>query len=551
MQTGDTVILTHAYPLPVIRPTETGRPNFVDRRKFPIHHLLLEEYAMKKYLTKQWSFLWAGVAFGIAQIIYLIGTMIPKWAAGETPKVKPMTVTSDLGKMFRGVEVWLSHTFGFADPQIYGKSTEVGGETISNGGAFYPGIGWIIFGMMIGGLLVAVFERDSRVWVKYSKKMLLTSFIGGIIFSYGTRLAGGCTLNHLLGGVPMMSIHSLVAIVFMSIGGLSAFLLMGKLNLAQNFKHQNTRSYSKAACARGDTMECANYDPDYKPAKRLIFWVSLTFLVIFFGVAVYGGLFAPEFLGHLKDGALKPFNKSIAHEGLAYVVITLIAGIVAGFGMAKSGFGTECALVSAEASSMIKKDEGKFAKMGLPRITRTLFKGLLPLQGVVAAWVITLAGIIFFWGFLGYKHGFSGSVKYQLTAGVPIGALLLGAGAVLLIGCEIRSYMRLGLGYLNTWVGFMGFAIGYLPFTLFYEQHKAFLQNTVMVEKYIWPELFTASHSGQVIIAIIFWLALAWLLVYLIKLGAKNTNTSVNSVINKNTEELQLEIDGLAAKAAD
>ncbi len=503
---------------------------------------------LKKALTKQWSFFWAGVVFGIAQLIYLVGTMIPKWAAGDTPKVKPMTVTSDLGKMFRGVEVWLSHTFGFADPQIYGHSTDVGGQTISSGGAFYPGIGWIIFGMLVGGWLVSRFEKDSRIWVKYSKKMLLTSFIGGIIFSYGTRLAGGCTLNHLLGGVPMMSIHSLVAIVFMSIGGLTAFYLMGKWGLAHNFKHQNTLSYSKAACASGDASECANYDPNYKPTKRIIFWVSLIFIIIFFGVALYGGIFAPDFLGHMKEDVLKPFNKSIAHEGLAYVVITLIAGILAGFGMAKSGFGTECALVSAEASGMIQKDEAKFAKWGLPRITRTLFKGLLPLQGVVAAWVITLAGVIFFWGFLGYKHGFSGSVKYQLTAGVPIGGFLLGGGAVLLIGCEIRSYMRLGLGYLNTWVGFMGFAVGYLPFTLFYKQHKAFLANTVMVEKYYWPQLFTDSHAGQVAIAIVFFFALVGLLYFLVKRGAQDTNTTVSAIINKNTEDLQHDIDAASGK---
>jgi uncharacterized membrane protein YedE/YeeE len=136
-----------------------------------------------------------------------------------------------------------------------------------------------------------------------------------------------------------------------------------------------------------------------------------------------------------------------------------------------------------------------------------------------------------------------GSVKYQLTAGVPIGGFLLGFGAVLLIGCEIRSYMRLGLGYLNTWVGFMGFAVGYLPFTLFYEQHKAFLSNTVMVEKYYWPQLFTDSHTGQVIIAILFLFALVGLLVYLVRKGAANTQTSVSSMMHENTEDLQKEID--------
>ena len=138
---------------------------------------------MKKYLTKQWSFLWAGIVFGIAQMIYFIGTMMPSWLRGSVPKVKPMTVTTDLGKMFRGVEVWLTNLFGATDPQIYGSSKEIGGEIVNSGGASVPGIGWIILGMLIGGWLVGRFEGESRIWVKYSKKMLLVSFIGGIIFS--------------------------------------------------------------------------------------------------------------------------------------------------------------------------------------------------------------------------------------------------------------------------------------------------------------------------------------------------------------------------------
>jgi len=503
---------------------------------------------MKKLLTKQWSFVWAGVAFGVAQIIYFIGTMWPSWAAGKTPKVKPMTVTTDLGKMFRGVEVWLSHTFGFSDPQIYGSSTEIAGEIVNSGGAFIPGVGWIIFGMLVGGWLVSVFEKDSRVWVKYSSKMLLVSFIGGIIFSYGTRLAGGCTLNHLLGGVPMMSIHSLVAIVFMTLGGFSAFMFMGKFGLAHNFKHQNTIDYSKAAFARGDSTEAANYDPNYKPKKRPIFWISLAFLVLFFGVAVYGGLFSPDFLASAKGDKISAFSKGIENKGIFYVLLTIVAGIIAGFGMAKSGFGTECALVSMETGAMLKKNESKFDSWKLPRITKTLFKGLLPIQGVTIAWIITLGAIIIFWGFFGYKHGFTGSVKYQLTAGVPIGGFLLGAGAVLLVGCEIRSYMRLGLGYLNTWVGFMGFAIGYLPFVLYYDEHKAFLKNTVMVEKYFWPELITDNHTGQVIIASLFLVALILFFRYLVKKGAADTNTSPASIMGKNTEDLQIEIDKLEIK---
>lgn len=78
-------------------------------------------------------------------------------------------------------------------------------------------MGWQIIGMAIGGLIVVLLEREPRIWAKYSTKLLLTSFVGGMLFSYGTRLAGGCTLNHLLGGVPMMNIHSTVTLIFMSL----------------------------------------------------------------------------------------------------------------------------------------------------------------------------------------------------------------------------------------------------------------------------------------------------------------------------------------------
>jgi len=474
--------------------------------------------------------------------------MVPSWNQGTAPKVAPMTVTSDLGKMFRAMEVWISNLFGIGDLQIYGSSGLVDGKLVNQGGAFIPGIGWVIVGMIVGGFIASRAEKESRTWAHYSKAMLLTSFVGGIIFSYGTRLAGGCTLNHLLGGVPMMSLHSLVAIVFMTLGGLSAFLLMAKMGLAANFKHQSTLSYSRMSFEKGNTSECADYKPGYKPARNPLLWIGGGFAVLFVVIAVYGAIFEPAYFHSISKKKSILFNKGITHEGWLYAVLITFAGVIAGFGMAKSGFGTECALVSAEASVMIQKNEKKFIDFGIPKITRTLFKGLLPLQGVIVAWIITLGGIILFWGFLGYKHGFTGSIKYQLTAGVPIGGFLLGAGAVLLIGCEIRSYMRLGMGYLNTLVGFIGFAIGYLPFTLFHKEHTSFFKQTLMTPEYTWLELISRSHTVQVILAVIFFFLLIWLLRFVIRQGAKNTLAPVSSIMNKNTEDLQLELDGAVKK---
>lgn len=47
-----------------------------------------------------------------------------------------------------------------------------------------------------------------------------------------------------------------------------------------------------------------------------------------------------------------------------------------------------------------------------------------------------------------------------------LGGPLLGIGAVLMIGCEVRTYARLGLGYSTALAALPGFYLGYLPYTL-------------------------------------------------------------------------------------
>lgn len=495
----------------------------------------------ERILRKQWSFFWAGLIFGVAQIIYMVSLWVGAWGHNKPAISTPITVTTDLGNMFRGMELALVQLFGIADTQLYGMST----DGVASGGAFIPGIGWPIVGMMIGGFLVARFERESREWVKYSTRMLWLSFIGGILFSYGTRLAGGCTLNHLLGGLPMMSIHSTVSVLGMALGGAVAFLIMSRARLAGNFKHQETRSYVCSA----DAGEAALYDPNYRPRRRPIYWVSLAFVVIFFGVAIWGGLFNPEALQHLKKGQMVAFAKSIDASGWLFVTGTLLAGVIGGFAMAKSGFGTECAIVAAETAQSMTRNDSLYARMGVPRITRTLMRGYLPMIGVAASWVVMLAFLWGAWTFFGIKPGFEGGLKEQLTAGSLIGGVLLGAGAVLLIGCEIRSYMRIGLGYLNTWVGFMGFAVGYLPFTLFYEEHIAFQKATLVTETYKWYQLaFPNSIAAQQMMLFAWLVLIAVGLVYLIRLGVRNTGVSRSALLHKSTEELQVNIDDLAAQ---
>ncbi len=546
----------------------------------------------RNLFTKQWSFFWAWVVFGLAQIIYMGGHILASVLKWKTDllnlSVKPITVTTDLGKMFRALEVAFYKLFNLPDYQLYGKAEQLAdGSWISvKWGAFVPGVGWQIIGMAIGGLIVVLLEREPRIWAKYSTKLLLTSFVGGMLFSYGTRLAGGCTLNHLLGGVPMMNIHSTVTLIFMSLWGLLAFLLMSRMGLAQYFKHQETKCYVKHEYEKGNMRDGATYDPNYNPWKRPATWIGIAFTLALFGVAWYAGSKNPEWLRYMSWDDLHAVYKSVAHKGFIYVFFTLLAGIIAGFGMAKSGFGTECALVSVEAASMLRKEEEKWKKYGLPNITFTLFKGLLPLQGVAASWVIVSLFVLITWWFFGMGHGFSSydpegyNYKYFLTIGSVLWWFFLGAGAVLLIGCEIRSYMRLGMLYLNTLIGFIGFAIGYLPFTLYYDAHRKWLYSTIpsYLEKnqiFTWPDLvaywvtgksdfvahkmlaggeidgatYWATHSVALLVAVLWFLALVWILVWTFRVGKKylsDGKIAINEadIVMNNTEELHLKLQG-------
>jgi uncharacterized membrane protein YedE/YeeE len=217
--------------------------------------------------------------------------------------------------------------------------------------------------------------------------------------------------------------------------------------------------------------------------------------------------------------------------------------------MAKSGFGTECALVAAESAGAMARKDAHFARMGVPRITRTLMRGYIPLIGVAASWVVMLSFMLGAWVFFGIKPGFEGGVKEQFTAGNLAGGLLLGMGAVLLIGCEIRSYMRIGLGYLNTWVGFMGFAVGYLPYTLFEREHVAFQEATLITATHKWYQLVFPDNVALQQLMLFGWLVLIVLLVgFLIRKGTRNTGLDRGMLLNRNMEDIQTHIDLVAAR---
>jgi len=511
----------------------------------------MSKFSLKSLFKNQWSYVYAGVLFAVAQIIYMLAIWFYKSGEGKEPNLMHISVTTDLGRMFRSLEVFVNNIFGVYS-ELYGNyGVDTAGNIIPEGGVFTPGIGWPIVGMILGGWIVTRMENESKTWVYYSKKALIVSFVGGAFFSYGTRLAGGCTLTHLMGGIPFMGIRSFGSVIFMAMGGALGFLFMEKMGLANYFKHQETRAYVENA----DAGEQATLKEGYNWKKNPVFWIALSFTVLFLGSALYGAFTGVESMQHLKNGELVAFGKSVADRNMLFVILTLLSGTIAGIALSKSGYGTECALVALETSGdMTKKDE-KYAKMGVPKITRTLMRSNSPIIGVVTTWVIMLVFMLIAWAFFNVSPALGTGLKAGLTAGNFVGGLFLGFGAVTLIGCEIRSYMRIGMGYINTLVGFVGFAIGYLPYTLFSGAHKDFLNATVLfgthkdgspglisTKREIYS-LITDDPTLQKVIMLIWMIVLIFFVRYLIKKGSKNIGLKPVQLVHLNTENIQGVID--------
>jgi len=74
-------------------------------------------------------------------------------------------------------------------------------------------------------------------------------------------------------------------------------------------------------------------------------------------------------------------------------------------------------LISLETGKSMTKNDSFYAKLGVPRITRILMRGYLPIIGIVITWVIMLAFILVGWIFFGAHPGFEDGIKEQLTLG--------------------------------------------------------------------------------------------------------------------------------------
>lgn len=68
----------------------------------------------------------------------------------------------------------------------------------------------LIFGIVAGGALSAIMLREFAIRWKLPARQYLSAAVGGVLMGLASRMAAGCNVWHLLGGLPIMALQSML-----------------------------------------------------------------------------------------------------------------------------------------------------------------------------------------------------------------------------------------------------------------------------------------------------------------------------------------------------
>lgn len=445
---------------------------------------------MKTLITKQWPFWLGGLFVGLAEIVFYYHY-----------------------DMFIVVTTGLAQMFAVTEQKILGI------DWVAR--VYEPGVYWFILFAVLGARLVTIGERESRAWVYYDRRMLMLAFVGGVLFSFGTRVAGGCTTHHFLGGIPAMSIASWVVLFTGVPFAFLAFKIVTALGRGGYLRHQENLATARARAGQEHNAQ-PGLKEGYNPMRDPLHLGLTAFLLL--------TLFLPLYYGLTGDIA-----GAVGSIGWGEVAWLAASGVLLGIGIAKTGFGTECSVMAPEAT-FTSRDF--YRRNGVPDCTYRMFRGMLPLQGFMVAIVIFNLFILASWlwgdGSIPNAAGEEG-----LYWGHIIGGPLLAMGAVLMIGCEVRTYARLGMGYTTALAALPGFYVGYLPYTLYQEQMDQIAFGEGLTQYITVAEWAKATlgwtEAGW---AVVYSLLMIGILVFSFEASRRFLRVRLGDVLRRNTDEL-------------
>ena len=186
--------------------------------------------------------------------------------------------------------------------------------------------------------------------------------------------------------------------------------------------------------------------------------------------------------------------------------------------------------------------ESHYRKLRIPVVTQRMFQALLPVSGILAAILVLNLAVLVMW--LGFDWPVPNASPKPQGWGLHVGHLLaapcLAIGSVFMIGCEIRSYGRVGLGYLTGIVGLIGFYLGYLPYVYFQESIDGFIASYTFLRATNIPELLTSAPIGQKLVGVVYTLALLGIFALVVVQGARRLGATPKDYLALSTDDLAL-----------
>jgi len=161
---------------------------------------------------------------------WLIKSYWPHWVGGIllaglnitlTLIYKPWSITGDMADW--GLRLWAF--LGGHPEKLDEYFREVGYETLYKH-PFYNEQTILNIGLILGVLLAVALAAEFHFKPIKSGRQLIIGIIGGVLMGYGARLALGCNVGAMLGGIASQSLHGWIFGLFLFFGSLTGTILV-------------------------------------------------------------------------------------------------------------------------------------------------------------------------------------------------------------------------------------------------------------------------------------------------------------------------------------
>lgn len=182
---------------------EDKKTKFFDRMKSNEYYI--------KWLKNPFTYVTAAVLLSLFQIVTLAVSKNPWGVSG------PFAVWG----------AWLYEAVGGSVDKWYYFASP-GAQATLAGGLFNHPDSWRNFGIIAGALAATLLASGFKLKKIKSVKQVAAAVIGGLMMGYGARLAFGCNIGALYGGIASLSLSGWVFAVGMFLGAIVGSKLLVK-----------------------------------------------------------------------------------------------------------------------------------------------------------------------------------------------------------------------------------------------------------------------------------------------------------------------------------